>query len=159
MKLLLASLLMLGMASTVLAADPVAPAATPKKETAAAKAKAEKPKADKPKEKAPKEPSAKDKALADSLSAAQKTKLLDILNTGDEKAIIALPGVGVVRSVAIKASRPYKEPTDLLNVMGIGEATYAGIIKYAKADFTEAPKTKAPAKKADDKKTDDKAKK
>lgn len=154
MKLFLYSLLVLGLASPIIAAD----ATAPKKEKDAAKTEA-KAKTDKPKEKAPKEASAKDKALADSLSPAQKSKLMGIVNTGDEKELSSLPKVGPIRAAAIKAGRPFKEPTDLLNVMGIGEATFAAIVNHAKADFP-APEAKPKAAKKDDtKKSDEKAKK
>jgi DNA uptake protein ComE-like DNA-binding protein len=146
MKLFLYSLLMLGLAVPVMAAEDTAP----KKEKDAAKTEA-KPKAGKSKSKGPQAPSAADKALAESLSAAQKTKLMGLLNTGDDKELGTLPGVGLVRATAIKTARPLKEPTDLLNVTGIGPATYKNIINYAKADFVAPPpKTKGAAKKKKD---------
>ena len=159
MKLFLYSILLLGLASPIMAADTTTTKKDKDKDATKAEVKSDakpdaKPKADKPKEKAAKAPSASDKALADSLSAAQKTKLMSILNTGDEKELSALPGIGLIKATAIKTARPLKEPTDLLNVMGIGEATYTGIINYAKADFTTKPK--APKKKDDTKKTEEK---
>lgn len=136
MKLILLSLLLFGLTTPLRAADPV-------KGKDAAKAEA-KSKAPKP----PKEPTAEDQALAASLSAAQKTKLMSILNTGDDKALGALPGVGLVRGTAIKAKRPLAGPLDLLKVPGVGSATFKQVINHAKADFpTPAPKAKAPSKK------------
>jgi hypothetical protein len=130
MKLILLSILLCSLAAPIMAADP----APKKKADSAESAKKSK------KEKAP---SAEAQALSDSLSAAQKTKLLKLLNEGDDKALAALPGVGVVRAVAIKAARPFAAPTDLLKVVGIGDATFKEIIEHAKADFPPpAPKAK-----------------
>lgn len=90
--------------------------------------------------------------LTKSLTPAQKTKLMDIVNKGDEAAITTLPGIGATRAAAIKKARPIAQPADLIEVEGIGMATLSGLVAHAKAGFpapvaTEkaAPK-KEPAK-------------
>ncbi|MDZ4288247.1 MAG: hypothetical protein U0984_09820, partial [Prosthecobacter sp.] len=131
----------------VLAADTGSPKKAPAKNEAA--------------KKKDKEPSAKAKELAAGLSTAQKTKLMGILNEGDDKTLASLPGVGPVRSVAIKAARPYAEPLGLFKAVGVGEGTFAQIINHAKADFpAPAPKAKRPSKKKESaKKAEEDAKK
>lgn len=86
-----------------------------------------------------KEPSAKSRALAESLSPLQNSRLLSILNRGDDNELSSLPGIGAGRAKAIKESRPYQVPIDLLRVAGIGDSTFAAIVDYAKADFKVMP--------------------
>ena len=56
-----------------------------------------------------------------------------LVNTGDAKALDALPGVGEVISQRIVETRDliggYRMPTDLLQVKGIGEKTLAQIVE------------------------------
>jgi DNA uptake protein ComE-like DNA-binding protein len=96
--------------------------------------------------------SAEDKALLDhaakssaKLTAAQKTKLLEILNTGDDKALNDLPGVGMIKSGHIKKARPFKGVNDLILVEGIGEKTFDEIVVWAEGGFKGevAPKKEA----------------
>jgi DNA uptake protein ComE-like DNA-binding protein len=91
-------------------------------------------------------PSAKAEALAATLTAEQRSKLLDIFNKGDDAALTALPGVGEVRAKAIVAVRPIADVTGVLAAKGIGEGIFAQMVSYAKAGFTK-PEKKAPAKK------------
>ena len=98
-------------------------------------------------------PSAKVEALAKTLTDPQRTQLLSILNTGDEAALMALPGVGEARAKGIQASRPFADVTNVVSVKGIGDGIFAQMVAYAKAGF----KKEAPAKKkAEPKKTDSK---
>ena len=134
MKLILLSLLLFGMAAPLMAAE----STETKKETA---------KSEGAKKKA-KGPPIDLQPLVDSLSAAQKTKLMSLVNEGDDKALATLPGIGPVRATAIKASRPFAAPLDILKVPGIGDTTLQAILNHAKADFPPAPpKTKGPGKK------------
>lgn len=115
---------------------------TPKKEAGKAKADATQ----------PAKPSAKAEALAASLTAQQRSQLLSILNTGDDAALLALPGVGEARAKAIVKIRPLADVTSVLAADGIGEGIFAQMVGYAKAGFTkpEKPaKKKAAPKKAD----------
>jgi DNA uptake protein ComE-like DNA-binding protein len=98
-------------------------------------------------------PSAKVEAIAKTLTASQKTKLLALLNEGDDKELQTIPGVGETRAAAIKKARPFADVTNVVKVEGIGEATFAEMVAHAKAGFpqpegkAEAPeKKKAPAK-------------
>jgi len=98
--------------------------------------------------------SASDKALLDhaakssaKLTAAQKTKLLEILNTGDDKALNDLPGVGMIKSGHIKKARPFKGVNDLILVEGIGEKTFDEIVVWAEGGFKVEGKM-APKKEA-----------
>ena len=98
-------------------------------------------------------PSAKVEALAKTLTDPQRAQLLSLLNTGDEAALVAIPGVGEVRAKAIQASRPLADVTNVVSVKGIGDGIFAQMVAYAKAGF----KKEAPAKKkAAPKKTDSK---
>lgn len=112
----------------------------------------------------PGELSAEDQALVDhakksaaKLTPTQKKKLLELVNTGDDKSVQELPGIGAVKAESIKKARPFKGVEDLILVDGIGEATFDGIVKWAgepkKPEEKPAPKEepkepkKAPAKK------------
>ena len=98
-------------------------------------------------------PSAKVEALAKTLTDPERTQLLSILNTGDEAALVALPGIGEVRAKAIQAGRPFADVPNVVSVKGIGDGIFAQMVAYAKAGF----KKEAPAKKkSEPKKTDSK---
>ncbi|WP_395737518.1 ComEA family DNA-binding protein [Prosthecobacter sp.] len=99
------------------------------------------------KSKAPPKPSAKVEAVAKTMTADQKAQLLNLLNQGDDAALMAIPGIGEVRAAAIKKARPYSGVTDVLGVSGIGEGTFAGMVEYARAGFKK-PEKKAAAKPA-----------
>ncbi len=136
MKIILTCLLTLGIASFTVAAEP------PAKKKAAAKASA---KATDTSD----APSAKAEAAVKTLTAAQRTKLLDLLNEGDDKALQSLPGIGETRAAAVKKARPIKEPVDLVKVDGIGDETLIDIVAHAKAGFPEASKEAAAKPKAE----------
>jgi DNA uptake protein ComE-like DNA-binding protein len=122
------------------AAAPAKKKAAPKKAPAAEEAK----------------PSAKVEAIAKTLTPSQKTKLLALLNDGDEKELQTIPGVGETRAAAIKKARPFADVTNVVKVEGIGDATFAEMVAHAKAGFPQpekkeskeepAEKKKAPAK-------------
>jgi DNA uptake protein ComE-like DNA-binding protein len=140
MKYLLAALLLFGCSLSIEAAD------TPAKKKAPAKAKTE------TKEQLP---SAEAIATAKTLTPSQKTKLMDIINQGDDAALQSLPGIGPAKAKNIVKARPVASPADLVLVDGIGEATLAEIVAHAKAGFpvakaqtSEAKKKSAPKKKA-----------
>ena len=136
MKYIITVLLLLGVALPTMAAEKKSAA---KKKPAAAEKKAA-PAEDKP--------SSKSEAEAKTLTAAQKTKLMKVINEGDDKALVAIPGVGETRAAAIKKARPVADVLDLLKIDGIGEGTFSEIIAYAKAGMPEAAKkADAPAEK------------
>ncbi len=131
MKCLFAFLLLFAVSLPVTAAE------APAKKKAAATEKAAKG-----------EPSEKAVATAKTLTPSQKTKLLDILNKGDDKALQSLPGIGETRAKSIVKARPFTDAVDLVKINGIGDATLEDIVAHAKAGFpAEAAKKKAPAKK------------
>ncbi len=93
-------------------------------------------------------PSAKVEAVAKTLTPTQKTKLLTLLNDGDEKELQSMPGIGATRAAAIKKARPFADVTDVIAVEGVGEGTFAEMVAHAKAGFPGAEKKGAPEKKA-----------
>jgi len=131
-----------------------------KKPADAAKAKAAEakkpPPPTKPAEKKSRELSAADQALlahaqkeSAKLSDAQTRKLLDLVNTGDGKALQDIPGIGEVKSKSITKARPFKSVADLIMVEGIGEVTFDEIVKWTKDGMhPAAPADKAAAKHA-----------
>lgn len=142
MKTLVSLLTILALSLSLIAAE-----TTPKKKSPA-----------KPKAPATEEakPSAKVEAVAKTLTASQKTKLIALLNDGDEAALMTIPNVGETRAAAIKKARPFADVTNVVKVEGVGEATFAEMVAHAKAGFPQpekkeakeepAPKKKAPAK-------------
>lgn len=110
----------------------------------------------KPAEKKPGEMSEADKELmahaskeSAKLDAGQKKKLLDLVNTGDDKALEAVPGIGEAKAAHIKKARPLKSVDDLIMVEGIGEKTFDDIVKWTAGGMTEEaaePKKEAPKK-------------
>jgi len=143
MKRILFALLSLSLISVSIAAE------APAKKKSAAKAKAEA---------TTDAPSAKAQALSKSLTAAQRTKLLDIINKGDEKTLQTLPGIGETRAVAVKKARPFADPVDLVKVDGVGEGTLEEIVAHAKAGFPEDTKPEPAKIKEEAKKAPAKAK-
>jgi len=92
----------------------------------------------------PDKPSGRAQVAAKSLTPAQKTKLLTLLNQGDAEALQSLPGIGATRATAIIKARPILEPVDLVQVEGIGEETLVDIVAHVQAGFPS--KTKVDAK-------------
>lgn len=127
MKTWFTLLLSLGLVVSLVAAEKKAPS----KKSAGAAGEAKK--------KNPSTPqSSKSEGAAESLNPSQKSKLMSIVNEGDQQALVSLPGIGEGRAEAIKKARPLKEPADLLKVEGIGEETLSEIVKHAKAGFPSA---------------------
>ncbi|MEN3943978.1 helix-hairpin-helix domain-containing protein [Prosthecobacter sp. SYSU 5D2] len=132
MKYLFAALLLFGCSFSIEAAE------TPAKKKAPAKAKAET---------KVEVPSAEAVATAKTLTPSQKTKLMDIINKGDDAALQSLPGIGPAKAQNIVKARPVATPADLVLVDGIGEATLAEIVAHAKAGFPVAEAKTPEAKK------------
>jgi DNA uptake protein ComE-like DNA-binding protein len=82
---------------------------------------------------------------ADSLTSAESSKLLEIINKGEAKELTSLPGIGGTRAAAVKKARPLKTTTDLLSIEGIGETTFEQIVAHAKAGFPSESPEKKPA--------------
>lgn len=83
---------------------------------------------------------AKAEAITKDLTSSANSKLMDIVNNGDEKALTSLPGVGAAKAAAIKKGRPFTSPAELINVEGVGTGILEGIVKHAKAGFPEPEK-------------------
>jgi DNA uptake protein ComE-like DNA-binding protein len=83
------------------------------------------------------------------LTDAQSKKLLDVLNTGDDVAIEAIPGVGEVKAKALKQARPFRSVVSLIMVEGIGEVTFDAIIKWTKDGMPETATAKPTPKAAE----------
>lgn len=105
----------------------------------------------------PAELSDADKALladakkeADALTPAQRTKLMELLNKGDTKALEAVEGIGEVRAKSIIAKRPYAKAEDAAMVDGIGIETFknlcASVKPGAKTEKPAAKETEKPSK-------------
>ncbi|MDB6007563.1 MAG: hypothetical protein JWR15_4550 [Prosthecobacter sp.] len=98
-----------------------------------------------------KQPSAKVEAVAKTLSVSERMQLLSLLNVGDKAALLAIPGVGEARALAIQKVRPLADVTNVVSAEGIGEGIFAGMVEYAKAGFPAPAEKKAksaPKKKA-----------
>jgi DNA uptake protein ComE-like DNA-binding protein len=139
MKVKLTTLIIACVSLTSLAALAAEPAPSKKEKAAkteSAKTETAKPaakKADKPAATATSKEEAE--AITKALTPAQKTKLLEIINKGDDAALTSLPGVGSRRAGAIKKARPFATPADLTSVKGIGTAGLTDIVAHAKAGF------------------------
>lgn len=119
-----------------LAILPFASAAPKKPDPAPPEAPAKEQKATKEKKPAenPEETRAAAKKQADTLTPAQKTKLLELLNKGESKAIEEINGIGAKRAAAIIAKRPYTAVEDLAFVDDIGAKTFANVITFGKGE-------------------------
>src|SRR5262249_10780941 len=63
--------------------------------------------------------------------AKEKTQLGKIdINTGTEKELTTVPGIGHVMAARIIAARPFRSADDLKRVSGIGDKKYAQIRPY-----------------------------
>lgn len=89
------------------------------------------------------------KKQADTLTPEQSSKLLELVNKGDSKAIGEVKGIGPKLSGVLIAKRPYSKVEELINVDGIGEGKFKDIIAFAKGQQAPAP---TPAKKETPKK-------
>lgn len=70
--------------------------------------------------------------LLGELSTAKKTSLARLLNSGDRKALMQLPGIGEATADAILKARPLESAAHLILVDGVGEKTFAEIVKSRK---------------------------
>lgn len=84
------------------------------------------------------------KKLTDTLTPTQKTKLLELLNKGDVKALQEINGVGEKRAQGIIAKRPYATVDGVALVDDVGEKTFANIVAYGKGEQPVPEKKPAP---------------
>ena len=74
----------------------------------------------------------KAEALLKELPAAKKASFKKLLNSGKKEALTALPGIGEASADAIIKARPLESAAHLILVNGIGETTFADIVKSLK---------------------------
>lgn len=74
----------------------------------------------------------KAEAMLKELSSSRKGSLTRLLNSGDKKALMELPGIGDATADAIIKARPLKSSAHLVLVKGVGEKTFANIVKSRK---------------------------
>jgi DNA uptake protein ComE-like DNA-binding protein len=94
--------------------------------------------AKKPEVKEAKAAGAEAEAATKTLTPGQRTKLMEMLNKGDQGELMSLPGIGAGRAKAIQKARPLASPADLAGVEGVGVATLKEIVAHAKAGFPAA---------------------
>lgn len=85
------------------------------------------------------------KKQTDTLTASQKTKLLELLNKGDTKALQEINGIGEKRATTIIAKRPYSTVEDLALVDDVGEKTFSNVIVFGKGEQPAPVKKEKPA--------------
>ena len=71
-----------------------------------------------------------DKAILD-LSSDEQARLLELVNEGSHKDLVAIHGIAEARSIAIQNARPFSTPNQILAVNGVGKRTFREIIAYA----------------------------
>lgn len=72
------------------------------------------------------------KKIASKLTTTQKSKLLALLNDGDQDKLTGIEGIGESRSEAIKDARPLKRVEDLQKVKGVGLKTFSDVVDHGK---------------------------
>ena len=73
------------------------------------------------------------KQSANKLTTTQKTKMLALLNKGDSSELEAIRGIGKSRATALTKARPFKSVEQLVNIKGVGDAVYSGLLAHAKS--------------------------
>jgi len=66
------------------------------------------------------------------LTTAQKSALTKQLNGGTKKELMSLPGIGDIIADNIIKARPLESAAHLITIDGIGEKTFADIVKSRK---------------------------
>jgi DNA uptake protein ComE-like DNA-binding protein len=137
--------ILLLLATALLPIATAAPEKTGAKETPAKEEKTAK-------EKKPADPAKTNEAIlaaakkqTDTLSSAQKTQLLELLNKGDTKALGEINGIGTKRAATIIAKRPYATVEDLALVDDIGTKTFTNVIIFGKGEQPAPVKKEKPA--------------
>ena len=74
----------------------------------------------------------KAEASVKKMKAEDRTKVLKLLNGGKSYSLQKIRGIGKVRAAHVIKGRPYKTLDSVIDVAGIGEKTFANIIKHAK---------------------------
>lgn len=74
----------------------------------------------------------KAETLLKGLPASKKASFKKLLNSGKAEELTELPGVGDATAGAIIKARPFESAAHLILVNGIGESTFANIVKSLK---------------------------
>jgi hypothetical protein len=69
--------------------------------------------------------------LVSGLSFDQRSALLALINQADAETLLSLDGIAAGRAVSIQAARPFASLEDLVDVKGIGLATFSRILASA----------------------------
>lgn len=72
------------------------------------------------------------KKLASDLTSTQETKLLAFLNEASVKELAVVKGISTTRGAAIEKARPFKTVEEVILITGIGESTFAELVKHGK---------------------------
>ncbi|MCB1065601.1 MAG: helix-hairpin-helix domain-containing protein [Verrucomicrobiae bacterium] len=72
------------------------------------------------------------KKLASDLTSTQESKLLGFLNEASVKELAVVKGISTTRGAAIEKARPFKSVDEVILVAGVGEGTFAELIKHGK---------------------------
>ncbi|MBL9153657.1 MAG: helix-hairpin-helix domain-containing protein [Verrucomicrobiales bacterium] len=75
---------------------------------------------------------ARARTLMADLTAAQQTKLLTFLNEASVKELAVVNGISTTRGTSIETARPFDAVDEVILVKGIGEGTFAEIVKHGK---------------------------
>ena len=70
--------------------------------------------------------------LLKELSTSKKTSLTKLLNSGKKEDLVKLPGIGDTTAELIIKARPLESSAHLILIKGIGEKTFADIVKSRK---------------------------
>lgn len=86
--------------------------------------------------------------LLDELSSTNKGKLTKLVNSGTEKDLIALPGIGKVTAGRIIEARPLESTAHLVTIKNIGLKTMEKIVTFVDEGglSTSASSTKSKSK-------------
>ena len=74
----------------------------------------------------------KAETLLKGLPASKKASFKKLLNSGKAEELTELPGIGDATAGAIIKARPFESAAHLILVNGIGETTFANIVKSLK---------------------------
>lgn len=72
------------------------------------------------------------KKLTVDLTSTQETKLLAFLNEASVKELAVIKGISTTRGTAIEKARPFKAVEEVILITGIGETTFAELVKHGK---------------------------
>lgn len=75
------------------------------------------------------------------LTTTQKSKLLTLLNEGEEKDLSAIKGIAEARATSLMKARPFKDVAQVIHVAGFGEATFARVVEHGKTLTRRRAKT------------------